>query len=256
VDAVCDIPQGSFGSNATPLKLSDEARGQANATYDQYALSITAFESSPDVSAFSWQFDAALATPNQPVLTPNQLAGWDLFRGKAKCNTCHLDGSRNNFQQYSTGSSTTGAGNTASVAPLFTDFTSSNLGLPRNPQNPYYCSALPTVRRRARIQPIPGTRVCESYKGHPWIGLVTARPSLLFITWTTNTNGSSSVHYGNRSTNLDQMAASPHRWSRNLPNMVHRVLLLNLKPSTTYYYVVDSNGVKSTVSRFETHAKQ
>jgi phosphodiesterase/alkaline phosphatase D-like protein len=76
------------------------------------------------------------------------------------------------------------------------------------------------------------------------------------ITWSTNTNGSSSVHYGSKPANLDQLAASPNRWSRNLPNMVHRVLLLNLKPSTTYYYVVDSNGVKSPVSHFVTRVKQ
>lgn len=138
VETICNTPAGVFGSNDTPLALSKEDRGLANATYDQYALSITAYESSPDVSAFSSLFDHALANPDRQVLTADQQAGWELFRGKGKCNTCHLDGTENNFQTNSSGSSTTAPGNAASVAPLFTDFTSSNLGLPRNPNNPYY----------------------------------------------------------------------------------------------------------------------
>src|SRR6185369_10411018 len=40
---------------------------------------------------------------------------------------------------------TTTAGNAAGVAPLFTDFTSSNLGVPRNPQNPFYFENKPDV---------------------------------------------------------------------------------------------------------------
>jgi cytochrome c peroxidase len=102
-------------------------------------LSITAYEGSPDISAFSSKFDAALASPSTTVLTPDEQTGWDLYRGKGMCNTCHLDGTGNSFQQSSTGSNgTTATGNASNVAPLFTDFTSSNLGLPRNPNNPYY----------------------------------------------------------------------------------------------------------------------
>ena len=57
------------------------------------------------------------------------MAGWRLFRGKALCNTCHLDGTDNNTKPV---------GAAAGKAPLFTDFTSSNLGVPRNTQNPFY----------------------------------------------------------------------------------------------------------------------
>jgi cytochrome c peroxidase len=79
-------------------------------------------------------------------LTAEEQAGWDLFRGKAKCNTCHLDGTQNSFQEASGGSNgTTTVGNAAGVAPLFTDFTSSNLGVPRNPQNPFYHENKPDV---------------------------------------------------------------------------------------------------------------
>ena len=138
-DRICNTPAGAFGTNATPLDLKPEDRGATNAAYDQYALSITAYEASPDVSAFSSKFDAALASPKKAVLSADEQAGWDLFRGKAKCNTCHLDGTQNSFQESSRGNNgTTAAGNASGQAPLFTDFTSSNLGLPRNPNNPYY----------------------------------------------------------------------------------------------------------------------
>jgi cytochrome c peroxidase len=142
-DEACNKPQGAFGPNQTPLKLSAIDRGKANAAYDQYALAITAYESSPDISPFSSKFDQALANADKKILSADELAGWALFRGKAKCNTCHLDGTENTFQQPSSGSSTTGVGNAAGVAPLFTDFTSSNLGLPRNPDNPFYYQDVP-----------------------------------------------------------------------------------------------------------------
>ncbi len=65
-------------------------------------------------------------------------AGWELFRGKGMCNTCHLDGTGNTFQNGRRGSGSVSAADAAGLAPLFTDFTSSNLGLPRNPDNPFY----------------------------------------------------------------------------------------------------------------------
>ena len=139
IGRICNTPAAAFGTNASPLDLKPEDRGAADAAYDQYALSITAYEASPDVSAFSSKFDAALASPKNAVLSADEQAGWDLFRGKAKCNTCHLEGTQNSLQESSRGSNgTTAAGNASGQAPLFTDFTSSNLGLPRNPNNPYY----------------------------------------------------------------------------------------------------------------------
>jgi cytochrome c peroxidase len=138
-EKTCSTPGGAFGANMEPLELKLEDRGKSDAAYDQYALSITAYEQSPDISPFSSKFDAALASPDKKILTAEEQAGWDLFRGKAKCNTCHLDGTQNSFQESSSGSNgTTTAGNAAGVAPLFTDFTSSNLGVPRNPKNPFY----------------------------------------------------------------------------------------------------------------------
>jgi cytochrome c peroxidase len=86
-------------------------------------------------------------------LTADEQAGWDLFRQKAKCNTCHLDGIQNSFQESSGGcNGTTTADNAAGVAPLFTDFTSFNLGVPRNPQDPFYFQNSPIFRVSHRIR--------------------------------------------------------------------------------------------------------
>jgi cytochrome c peroxidase len=134
VDQVCSKPAPPPAGDPLPVHLSPEDRGRSNATYDQFALAIAAYEATPEISPFSSKFDYALANPDQQVLTSNEQAGWDLFHGKAKCNTCHLDGTESL------------AGKTArkimpvdigSKAPLFTDFTSSNLGIPRNPAIPY-----------------------------------------------------------------------------------------------------------------------
>jgi cytochrome c peroxidase len=116
------------GSDPNPV-LSMLSQGDQNLViyaYDHAAQSMAAYESGPEVSPFSSKFDFALASPTQAVLTADELAGWNLFRGKAKCNTCHLDGTEN---------STTGTitpADAADVAPLFTDFTSANIGTPQN----------------------------------------------------------------------------------------------------------------------------
>ena len=61
-EQICSTPEGAFGADNTPLGLSAEDRGKANAAYDQYALAITAYVNSLDVSAFSAKFDKARLT--------------------------------------------------------------------------------------------------------------------------------------------------------------------------------------------------
>ena len=64
--------------------------------------------------------DCSLPRLRSHTLTPEEKAGYGLFRSKAThCNECHRDG---------------GPGE----EPLFTDFTASNLGLPANPDLPFY----------------------------------------------------------------------------------------------------------------------
>ncbi len=124
-EQVCTTPAGKNGVGPQ-LSLSSEDRTKANTIYDQFALSIAAYEASPDVNAFSSKFDAYLA--GTATLSSQEKHGYELFNGQAKCNTCHLSGNANGVT----------GGTVADAAPIFTDFTSSNLGLPKNLNIPYY----------------------------------------------------------------------------------------------------------------------
>jgi hypothetical protein len=53
-------------------------------------LSIAGYEASAEVKPFTSKFDAVLAGKAQ--FTPQEQAGYALFRGKAQCNNCHRDG--------------------------------------------------------------------------------------------------------------------------------------------------------------------
>jgi cytochrome c peroxidase len=116
------------GGNPNPVlaMLSQADQNLVIYAYDHAAQSMAAYESGPEVSPFSSKFDFALANPTQTVLTADELAGWNLFRGKAQCNTCHLDGTENITKGTIT------PADAADVAPLFTDFTSTNIGTPQN----------------------------------------------------------------------------------------------------------------------------
>jgi len=88
-------------------------------SYVNIAMSISAYEHSIEVNPFSSKYDAYLSGVVE--LTPQEASGLELFEGKAKCSACHI--------------SEVGAGG---EPPLFTDFTYDNLGVPKNPNNPFY----------------------------------------------------------------------------------------------------------------------
>jgi cytochrome c peroxidase len=117
VEQICDRPGPPDAGAPMPVQLAPLDRGRAAATFDQMAQSIAGYEASAEVTSFTSKFDAVLAGKAQ--LTPEEQAGYDLFRGKAQCNACHRDG---------------GPGED----PLFTDFTASNIGTPANPRLPWY----------------------------------------------------------------------------------------------------------------------
>jgi len=108
VEAVC-------ATEDTTVTLSDEDRVRSNQAYDQIALSIAAYEASPEVNAFTSEYD--LSKGGNAKLSKQEQKGFALFQGKAGCKACHP----------STGKEA-----------LFTDFTFDNLGVPRNPDNPFY----------------------------------------------------------------------------------------------------------------------
>jgi len=87
--------------------------------YDKIAFSIAAYERSSEVNPFSSKYDAYL--DGTSGLTELETQGLTLFEGKAMCSSCHP--------------SELGPSGTP---PLFTDFTYWNLGIPKNPENPFY----------------------------------------------------------------------------------------------------------------------
>jgi len=131
---ICSKPGGAFGTDTTPVKLSASDRTKANNVYDHWGQSLDAYEQSVQVSAFSSKFDAFLK--QKYTLTADEKAGYDLFRGKGNCNTCHLDGRSSAPAPTAPASEDTGLA--TDVAPLFTCFGSANEGLPLNPRNAIY----------------------------------------------------------------------------------------------------------------------
>jgi cytochrome c peroxidase len=141
VENICEIPGGAalFGTNTTPVLLSPEDRLRANEAFNHWAQAIDAYEQSVAVSAFSSKFDAYLA--GAYTLTAQEKAGYDLFRGRGNCNSCHLDGrSTAPTPPPPEGTAPNGqdTGAAAETEPLFTCFGSSNLGLPLNPRDAIY----------------------------------------------------------------------------------------------------------------------
>ena len=89
--------------------------------YERIARSIAAYERSAEVNPFSAKYDYWLA--GMATLTEQEEWGRQLFDDplKGNCAACHLS-----------------APGPSGEAPLFTDFTYDNLGVPRNLENPFY----------------------------------------------------------------------------------------------------------------------
>jgi len=102
-----------------------------NAAYYAIAQSIATFERSPRVSSFSSKYDARRA--GHATFTAKEKQGMKLFKGKANCSTCH-------------------------VPPLFTDYSYDNLGIPKNPLNPFY--------NEPAVNPAGGAWVDEGLGGY------------------------------------------------------------------------------------------
>lgn len=89
------------------------------ATYEKIARSIAAFERSSEVNPFTSKYDYYLR--GEAKLTGQEKKGLDIFEGKGMCSLCHLSQPGPNGEP-----------------PMFTDFTYDNLGVPKNPMNPFY----------------------------------------------------------------------------------------------------------------------
>ncbi len=143
--AVCNTVAGSkyaglFEEVWGPESL-DCGDAAVDATYDRIGLSIASYEKSPEVSPFSSKFDrywadclgagnmpvaCGLAEGDKAILDPFGVltdTEWDgLIEYGEYCAVCHV-------------SHVPGPEGTP---PLFTDFTFENIGVPINPENPFY----------------------------------------------------------------------------------------------------------------------
>jgi cytochrome c peroxidase len=122
VEAVCNTPGPPPANDPLPVHLSARDRSVVMASADQMVQSIAQYEASAQVSPLSSKYDAMLAGKVQ--FTPAETEGLALFRGKANCNQCHIDGG-------------------PSADPLFTDFTAVNIGVPPNPRLAFYAEDKP-----------------------------------------------------------------------------------------------------------------
>ena len=98
-----------------------EGYGDIEESYDRIGLAIAVYEASSEVNQFSSKYDYFLAGAAE--LTEQEAWGLALFNDeeKGKCALCHMS-----------------TADDSGEPPLFTDFTFDNLGIPKNPQNPFY----------------------------------------------------------------------------------------------------------------------
>jgi cytochrome c peroxidase len=97
-----------------PVKY--ETLEEIELNYDRIGLAIAEYENSSEVNQFSSKYDYYLA--EEVELTEQEAWGLELFEGdKAMCSACHPS---------------------EGAEALFTDFTYDNLGVPKNPENPFY----------------------------------------------------------------------------------------------------------------------
>jgi cytochrome c peroxidase len=107
----CAVPGGLVDLDAEDAALVEE-------TYDRIALSISDYENSSEVNAFTSKYDAYLA--GLVKLTREEKQGLKLSNGRGKCSRCHTSKAKQD------------------QLPLFTDYSFDNLGVPRNVYNPVY----------------------------------------------------------------------------------------------------------------------
>ncbi|UCE01569.1 MAG: T9SS type A sorting domain-containing protein [Candidatus Latescibacterota bacterium] len=91
--------------------ISYDTPNEIEENYDRIGLAIAAYEGSSEVNSFSSKWDYFMR--GEATLSDKEMWGMELFNGKALCSACH-------------------------PGPLFTDFTYDNLGVPKNPDNPFY----------------------------------------------------------------------------------------------------------------------
>ena len=160
-EQICATPGGAakFGGSATPIRLSPEDRAKANDIYDHWGQSISKYERSNRLSPFTSKFDAFLE--GKYTLTPDEKAGYELFDGKANCNSCHLDGRSTTLKP---GQNDGGAA--ADTRPLFTWLSAMPISACRS--TPGLCSIIRPRRTASGLPPTPTALATEIWDWAPF----------------------------------------------------------------------------------------
>ena len=117
VEKVQNLVYAGFFKNVFGASAFDDP----NKAYNMIAEAIASYEESGELNQFSSKYDMYLA--GKVSLTEQEMRGLELFENedKGNCAACHPS------QPSEDG-----------TPPLFTDFTYDNLGIPKNPENPFY----------------------------------------------------------------------------------------------------------------------
>lgn len=129
----------------TPFNKFAPSAGDQQQAYELIGRAISAYERSAEVNPFDSKFDVfwravtearslRVEDINQSnwanykpyaagILTDQQLFGLAVFNDQGKCSACHV---------------LTPSGRDKDKPPVFTDFSYDNLGIPKNPLNPFY----------------------------------------------------------------------------------------------------------------------
>jgi len=121
---LCSIPSTSNDPNPQVVPLVDADRVQAQTTFQNIGLSIAAFETTTLVSPFTSKFD--FVRQGLSAFNAQEELGFQAFMGRtsshAPCRGCHV----------------------ASGSPaLFTNFAAFNIGVPANPNMPFFNESVP-----------------------------------------------------------------------------------------------------------------
>jgi cytochrome c peroxidase len=101
--------------------FGNEALDDSDKAFDYFAEAVAAYERSDEFNPFTSKYDYYLQ--GKVKLSEEEFRGLSLFNDESKgnCAACHPN------ERAEDGS-----------LPLFTDFTYDNLGVPKNPENPFY----------------------------------------------------------------------------------------------------------------------
>ncbi len=121
-DVVNKVCEGGYGEQFRAV-FGGAICNDALDAYNAVAQALLAFESSAEVNPFSSKYDYFLKDPKRYPLSQQEQLGLELYEreDKGNCAACHPNRPGPNGEP-----------------PLFTDFTYDNLGVPRNPENPWY----------------------------------------------------------------------------------------------------------------------